>query len=87
MTSTGCDNFCIDWEAEMEDVGCTANFEALTVETYAGPPTDPESCWYFRDSNIPEGWVNSMCLENVRLAPHWLQRIVKPIPIAPQLVE
>jgi hypothetical protein len=58
MMGTNSGNFCIDWEAEMEGVGCTANLSAMTVEVFAGPPTDPESCWYFRDSNIPEGWVD-----------------------------
>ena len=48
---------CIDWEAPMEDVGCTGHNSALTVETYAAPPNATEDCWYFRDATIPEGWI------------------------------
>ena len=49
---------CIDWEAAMEDVGCTGHTSALTVETYAAPPDAPEDCWFFRDATIPEGWLD-----------------------------
>ena len=57
MQGTEDGNFCIDWEAEMENVGCTASGSSLTVETYASPPDAVDSCWYFRSGTIPEGWV------------------------------
>ena len=57
MQGTGDGNFCIDWEAEMEDVGCTASSSNLTVETYAAPPDAADTCWYFRSGTIPQGWV------------------------------
>ena len=50
-------NFCFDWEAEMEDVGCTASNSSLTVETYAAPPDSTDTCWFFRSGTIPQGWV------------------------------
>ena len=57
MQRTDDGNFCIDWEAEMEDVGCSASSSALTVETYAAPPDAVDTCWYFRSETIPQGWV------------------------------
>ena len=57
MQETDDGNFCIDWEAEQEDVGCTAMASALTAETYAAPPDEADTCWYFRSGSIPQGWV------------------------------
>lgn len=57
MQGNGDGSFCIDWEAEMEDVGCTASNSDLTVETYAAPPDAEDACWYFRSGSIPQGWV------------------------------
>ena len=57
MQGTSDGTFCIDWEAEMEGVGCTASQSSLTVETYASHPDAPETCWYFRSGTIPEGWI------------------------------
>ena len=57
MPENGDGSFCIDWEAEMEEVGCTASNSALTVETYAAPPDTTDVCWFFRSGSIPQGWV------------------------------
>ena len=57
MLGNGDGGFCIDWEAEMEQVGCTGSASSITVETYAASPAEPETCWYFRNGTIPMGWV------------------------------
>ena len=57
MQENGDGSFCIDWEAEMEDVGCSAFSSDLTVETYAAPPDEADTCWFFRSGSIPQGWV------------------------------
>ena len=49
---------CIDYTGDTVGVGCDAQGrECLAVETIAAAPDDPEACFLFTDSCIPDGWL------------------------------
>ncbi len=49
---------CVDFAHDPVPQACMdADLACTQAETYAAPPEDPSTCWWFPNGCIPDGWV------------------------------
>ena len=57
-TQTTDEGICVDYSTETTGLGCMdAGDGCGAAETLAASPDDPETCWLFPTTCLPEGWT------------------------------